>query len=395
MKTYIRNVAVLDMTHATEESIAQVEKVENVALVLISHETRHLLSRLTIENVASVKEVDAGAVPLEVNGSHTLSELPADRNTFLMVNGTLTVSADTKPEALSHGLSGGVINGTLCASESQMRAISGAGVSVNGSTYVYPDGAAPRPGAAALTAAEAAALQNPPFLMKQVMVEAGALQALAERGMPLYGVRGAYIYEKDAPTFFRVWKGSGNIVQVPDGFAMMQGSQTLGVHNALMLRGKRYINGDLLLREDVTETSLAGLDALCVSGRLLTPVALIGRLLAILRNEPELVPYEGKLINVDGKYNVTSAAMLGEGKVAINIDGRIAFDPSIDPEALRARITMLYVDGNLHATDAQHAALLPVLLGEYHLTTSGDHDQDDSRPAGEFHLVDNAVMYVL
>lgn len=395
MKTHLKNVVILNLLNATPEAAEQVARVDKAVLALVTPETKALLTRINIGSVMMTLEVPAGTKPLMVNGEHTLSGLSAEESIALVVNGQLILSEDLSPKAIQTAVAGGVINGVIYATREQMAALSSAGVMVNGSSFVYPEGTKLRLSKEPLTLEEASALKTPVFLARRVPIERGACDALAQRGLAIYGNRGAFIHESDAAAFFTLWQGEGPVAQIPDGYTLMRGNQTITRRSAPLLRDKRYIAGDLYLREDVDGASLSALKGLMVHGKLFMPEALLGPLLSVLDNEPELMPYVGTLLSIDGVHAITSEAELPPDGLAICVDGVLEIAPDIAPEALRSRITLLYVDGVVRMTPAQHMALLPALQGPFHIEASDRQDAPDDGSEEDMRVVENLVMYTL
>lgn len=62
MKQKIGNVGLLDLRHATEESIKGIESINNVGVVFYHKENAHLLSSLSIGNIGKSIELPEGCV---------------------------------------------------------------------------------------------------------------------------------------------------------------------------------------------------------------------------------------------------------------------------------------------------------------------------------------------
>lgn len=396
MKTMIENVLILDLRKATRESIEQIERIENVAVAFVSPATKALLPLLVIENLASVVETGEDVETSVHNGEYTLSEVRTDAPVFLLVNGMLTIAPDLSPDAITKGLAGALVNGLVRANASQMAALTNVGLQINGSTMQYPDGSRLRGDHTPLEEAEVLAAQQPLYLARRTNVSSGAIRALAAQGLPLYGSKGAIIDAADAEAFFRVWQGSGDVIQVPTGFKAMYGTQTIGKREALLLRGKRYIVGDLMLRSDVRAAQLSGLEALSVTGRVFVPEGLLEFLLGVLDGEPELIPYEGELIMMSGVQTIGEDLSLLPDRTAVYIKGVLEISPSTSPEALKERVSLLYVEGVVRMSWAQQMALLPVLIDNGHVDVSDGKDGEE-KPADRSNMqfIENATTFIL
>jgi len=395
MKTYLKNVAVLNMLKATPENVGQIYKIGNAAIAFVSPLTKPLLAKMDVKNIASVVEVPENTRLLKANGEYTLSGIGADSPFFLTVNGKLTVDERMTAEEIRASVAGGMINGIVYATASQMLALSGAGISVNGSCVTYPDGTGLRRDQSPLTAAEAGALTHSLFLPACVRIEEGVCSVLREKGLALYGNKGAIIDASQAADFYSVWQGSGTVQQIPEGFTMMRSVPSIGKQNAPLLRGKRYYTGDLYLRKDFPAAALDALDGLIVTGKLFLPERLLIPILDKLECEPELIPYDGLLICINGVHDLTLDAHDGNERLAYCVDGVLHVDPNIPPAQLRERISMIYINGLIDMTQAQQAALLPVLVGNYQLSDGKKAADEEEEIPEDVHVIGNVAEFVL
>lgn len=396
MKTRLMNIATLDMRGATEESVAQIESIANVATIIVSPRSKALLAQMDARNVANVVELPEGAELVHVNGEHTLTAAGA-ACAFLSVNGTLVVDPGVEPEDIGRLLCGAKVNGNVLASAGQMAALVAAGMKVNGNTLILPEGVALRRGTAPLTEAEAAVIGASPYLMRRTVIEPGACARLAARGLALHGDRGAIVSEAEAAAFYAIWRGSGAILIIPDGYRQLAGPPIIGRRDAMRLRGKVFVEGRLILREDVDAASLAALESLAVTGELVAPTPLMLALMDRLATEPELLPYEGTLMLVEGEGTLTDRGLdaLG-GRVSILAEGVLSIAQDIDPEKLRAQVALLQYEGVVEMTDAQHMALLPVIAGEGEVSIAAEGEKEEApEDEADVHVIRNAASYIL
>lgn len=384
MKTYFDNIAMLDLRKASAETIENIGGIKNVAMLIVAPAAKLALTGVAMENVATVMEIPSEVQLAVHNGLYTMAaDAATGEAIYLMVNGIMTMDRDVTPEQIRGRLAGGMVNGKVIATEAQLAAVSTVGVRVNGVTVAYPEGMRLRDAKSPLTLDEARRLAESLFLMRGVRIERGVCQVLRDKGLVLGGNSGAVIEEGDADAFFAVWQGSGEVRRIPQGYTLMEGKQDIARGKALMLRGKRYIQGDLLLREDVRPEDVKGLEALMVTGELCLPMHLLDTVLALLRSEPELVPYEGTPLVIEGVQILSRDLQLLPEKVAIFANGVLDIDPGADPAALQARVTLLRMDGVLRATPPQQMALLPVLVVNGEVTVPEEEPAEAPGTAGE------------
>lgn len=364
MKTIIRNVALLDARAVPEELAGEIERIENVAALLLSERAAGLLAGARLSNVASATTVPDGVGLMLQNGQTTLSAAPGEGRRFLLVNGELQIDPAMTPEQIRAQVAGGTVNGQVLGSASQAAALVEAGVQVNGRMHAIPDGWQARRSKRPMTLAEAQALAGKQvYLCGRTLLEAGVPGALAAGGARLAGEK-VLCYAGDAQDLGRVYAGDlGACTFVPDGAAVLQ-DLDVSARTAFRLRGSLYLTGDLTLREDVREEHLAGLQALRVQGHALVPLSLMDAMLARAQGEVDWVPYEGTLVVNDAQMALTPETLAqADGPVALYNGGALTVDAAIEPKALRERVTLLYNDGACIASTAAQAALRPVTVG--------------------------------
>lgn len=400
MKTRIKNTAVLDMRKATEEAVEQIESVRNVAVVLVSPQTRALAARMDIRNMAAMIEVDERDEDVElmqVNGECRLSAFP-QKSVFLMANGVLRIDPKLDAQEIARSLRGGIVNGEMWGAGAQLDAMLGAGVHVNGEMVVIPQGFVLREGKGPLTVAEARGMEASAFLAGRTVIEAGVCRVLADKGLQLGGKHAVFVPEAEQALFYTLWQGRGRVVVIPEGYRLLTGDQVVGRRDIIRLRGKCMVDGTLCLREDVDEGALAAIEGLRVTGALVMPEAVMLAVVDRLQNDPELLPYTGELVQLNGQFAIGEEGLAQmPQRMAILADGVLSIDPKLDPSLLRQRITLFNNDGMLELTQAQHMALLPVITGDGHINILSDEPtpEKEAEDAEPVHIVGNAALYIL
>lgn len=136
----IGNVGLLNMVNATEESIRDIEKIENVGLVIYAKETAPLLSKLTINNIGQTLETSHQA--RIVNGRLLIDsaflEAMLEPCTFL-VNGLVIVAKDVTVEQLKQAACQIVVHGSVYAPPALKGAVNLLLKTVSGSVETYTD----------------------------------------------------------------------------------------------------------------------------------------------------------------------------------------------------------------------------------------------------------------
>ena len=362
MKKIIRDVAALNLCGATAESLAEISAIEDVALVLLTPRVRPLMQHIAMRDVAMVKEVPDGVRLLMHNGDLRFTADQLVRPCFLLVNGRLRLVASM--------VVGGMINGELIAGEKQLAALVQCGVQVNGRNTVMPEGFRLRESGAPISVQEAAGMTGGWMCLGKLILESGAAKMLRQRDARLAGTAGAVVPQEDAEDFYALWQGQGEIILLEANTRYVAEDLMLrGADAALRLRGDRYVAGDLTLMDTVTPAHLAGMGRLWVTGTLMLPEALLDTVLPHLENEPELVPYQGKLLVDEEKMELGEAELSAYTQgVTLLVQGQLDLREDLAPEVLREKVRLLYNCGQVILNAEQQAALLPVTINQGHLS---------------------------
>ncbi len=139
MKKIIKNVGLLDIRNATEESISEIEKILNVGAVIYSSKTAHLLTRLSFGNLGASIEVpdDCKIITgqVEINKGYLEQQKePLD----LFLTGQIIFKNDLEPEDIEKGFKSLLITGQLLCPEKIMPAVQSKIKSITGQVYTYP-----------------------------------------------------------------------------------------------------------------------------------------------------------------------------------------------------------------------------------------------------------------
>ena len=384
-RTLYQNIAVLDARNVTEETAQSIYGFKNVAMVIVSTKSQRALAGVSMKNVATMLALPDGARLVRINGEATLSGAmlnaadEADgaekRPIALKVNGQLNVEPSIQPETIAQFVCGGCVNGQVVASESQMQALYATGLKINGQAETYPDGYERRSGGELLTVAE---VQSWPegarkYMTRRVRVESGALEVIRARGMKIVGK--LIVDSEEAQLLREVYAGdTGACLFVPRGARAIVKSVKINRHNAVTMRGRIWVWGNVTIESDVTEAMLANLETLEVHGKLTVPASLIGVLMDRVNEDVQWVSYEGKLLRNDGDLTLDADALEAYEKVTLVNTGDVTIEADVSAETLREKITMVFNDGDITGDKKQLAALRACLAG-------GDGDWNERREA--------------
>lgn len=389
-RTLYKNIAVLDARNVTEETAQSIYGFKNVAMVIVSPKSQRALAGVSMKNFATMSVLPDDARMVQINGEATLSGAMINaeggddgvekRPVALMVNGQLNVEPSIQPETIAQFVCGGCVNGQVVASESQMQALYATGLMINGQAETYPDGYERRSGGEPLTVAE---VQSWPegarkYMTRRVRVESGALEVIRARGAKLAGK--LIVDSEEAQMLREVYEGdTGACLFVPSGARVLINPVKINRHNAVTMRGRIWVWGNVTIESDVTEEMIANLERLEVHGKLTVPASLIGVLMDRVNEDVQWVPYEGTLLCNDGDLTLDADALEAYEKVTLLNTGEVTIDADVNAETLRGKITMVYNDGDITGDKKQLAALRACLAGG-----DGDwNERGEAQPAEE------------
>ena len=367
------DIVCLDARRLSEEAAVGIRAIRDVTLVLVSEASAPILARIPMADVCNVICLPEDAECLSVNGQHTLTSGGVPAKLYLIVNGQLTIDPEMTPSQIAQTVAGGIVNGQLCGTASQLQAINLTGIRLNGQAVAYPDGYRLRQGKQPLGLGECAMLAEGAklYLTRQVLLEPGVPGVLRARDVKLDSRAQIFLYENDASAMAEIYTGdSSKCIPLPDGFTLRMDGLSVNRRNASALRGKLYVDGDLLA-EPVDFVRLKALECLHVTGRAYIPLEAMDGWLSLVVGEPEWMPYEGRLL-------VNRAALrlsrLTEPTAILN-RGVLTLDAALAPEVLREKVTLLENNGMLEGTPAQLAALCEALCGNGATRTPDSADE--------------------
>lgn len=359
----IKNVVMLDLTELTEETAAQIERIDNCVIVMLSEESARFLNRLAFENVVQSVVVAKGAKLVTVNGESIIS--PADhpmQKQYLMVNGRLVIQSGVTPDQLRQTLAGGIVNGTLVCTRSQAEVIREIGVNVNGSLEAYPNNAILHDGDLKVDAlfGQMAANNSLHYAIGEIIAFEADLRALADKGVTLMGRR-MLVYTDALTDARRVFKGDADrLIAIERGMRYVKDELTLD-YAALRRLGKNiFVKGDVFISDDLKAEQLHGyLERLVVKGMLVCREPVLDDVLAVTQDFGDLTVYEGRLIRNEGAMELSAASLEGfDEPVSIWSEGSLAFDADVTSELFLEKILGLYIFGAASVPEHLHGRAL-------------------------------------
>jgi hypothetical protein len=109
----IGNIGLLDIRNITDETIAEIEAIGSVGLMLFSPETAHFVARLDTGNVGAVVQASRSATVVNSRYVIASGQLRDSSPLELFVNGTLIVEPEVTAEEIEAGLRSVGVNGQV------------------------------------------------------------------------------------------------------------------------------------------------------------------------------------------------------------------------------------------------------------------------------------------
>lgn len=281
-KKLMINCANCDARNILEENYAHYEQITiNCAMVLTNPNAKAVMNKLPLVlNCANVLEIEGDVDLRTVNGSSEIKQSDAVPGSkyYMMVNGSLTIGPNTQAQlAQCVGMS---INGSLTCPESIYASLSG--VTVNGSTTSYPDGAILLKRSAvidklfALRAKSSLYWSSRRMIMVDPQLDADKLRA---KGVT-FSTKEVIISQSNVEPLIDLIDENAEIIIVPDGTAVVLDDITLN-EDALRRYGKQlYVIGDVTVAEDAD--ALDEIKYLNIRGDVTVPQAHKENLLRVL-----------------------------------------------------------------------------------------------------------------
>ena len=281
-KKLMINCANCDARNILEENYAHYEQITiNCAMVLTNPNAKAVMNKLPLVlNCANVLEIEGDVDLRTVNGSSEIKQSDAVPGSkyYMMVNGSLTIGPNTQAQlAQCVGMS---INGSLTCPESIYASLSG--VTVNGSTTSYPDGAILLKRSAvidklfALRAKSSLYWSSRRMIMVDPQLDADKLRA---KGVT-FSTKEVIISQSNVEPLIDLIDENAEIIIVPDGTAVVLDDITLN-EDALRRYGKQlYVIGDVTVSENAD--ALDEIQYLNIRGDVKVPQAHKEKLLRVL-----------------------------------------------------------------------------------------------------------------
>ena len=367
-KITIRNVALLDLRTANEETLRSIGRIENAAAVLYSPQTAASVARISAQNVAAMLEAPADAQL--VTGQTTWGKRffdDIDTPLSVIAVGQIMLESDIQPEDVRAGLDKLIVVGQLLYPDHLGGVIQGKIEHLSGQTLAYDADSRLTIGRLKLTQSYLTSLKDgaKQTVIGSVNARAVLPNELIERklGRPAHRGR-AHLSRGErrraAQPHARRRCRCAACTVIPAGFEPVSGSVTIDAAMLEALPARKLYGSDLHIASDVEAAALdEAVDALHVSHLLIAPAALrsvLARKVNLL--ETDAVLYAGALWHVDDEETLVAERFdFVDGPVTLVVTGELTIAPDVDAKLLAERIDKVHNFGEILCTPAQMAAL--------------------------------------
>ena len=401
----ISNVNILDLRKATEASVAEISRIENVNVLVYSRETAGLIARFNASNINTMVEVPSDANVRTLMGQVVINRdyfKNREARPFLFAMGQVIVEPDVPAEDIEAGLGGLVVMGQLVCPEHLAGVVQSKASQVMGETVAYPPFARVKIGSLDLDEHYLRALDDGTDLavvgslrVPQVLPN----DLLEQKIQRLFVSGGIECHVENAQAIqAHLVNGSGKVKAIPAGFAWVERPLVLdgSLLESLPAR-KLYCTERVQVEKDVTPSALdEHLDGLASEDMVLCPAALrdvLAHKCNLLENQ--VIFYEGELWLVDDERDLRASRFdYLEGKATLVVLGELKVDPEIDPQMLAGRLAKVHNLGTIWCTPEQMGAI-EARLGLHDGSLQDSTVSEEAGEPGEEHQIGNVNYLAL
>ena len=388
--TEIGNVNLLDIRKATEASIASIKHIGNINLVLYTRETAGLITKISTGNINEMVEVSSDV--LQSVGENTINKDRFKGQTapqYLLLVGQTTIEPEVAAEDIDKGLSYLVAVGQLIYPE-HLTSVLQPKLRMVGQMLTYP--AFAHTSFKSLTLDQKYLNSLPDGSDVAVVGSVKAAQVLPndllERKIrKLFASNEITCHEENAQALqTRLVKGSGEMVIIPAGFALVEKSLQLDRAMLEVLPARKlYCTERVIIAADVDAGTLDKyLDAMQCREAIICPLALKGTLAKKCNLfDTRIIFYEGELMLIDDSRQLKAARLNAtKGKATLVVTGELSLDPAITPAQLADHLLKVHNLGRIACTPEQMGVIESLLgMREGELADSTEVPEKEEEPA--------------
>ncbi|MCP3027139.1 hypothetical protein [Halobacillus sp. A5] len=350
MSQRIGNVGLLNLMNATEESIKDIERIENIGMILYPKEKAHLVPRLNAGNIGQCVELPEGYQVVNSN-------LNVDQAYFqslteplqLYVNGNLIIAQNAEADDVKNSLLQVKVSGNIyCPAH------------VSGSLFhMLPHGASDIES----YGQEELRFENGKFELTNAYLHSihttlrltvnGKLQLSEDLDMDLFQqkvhkleVNGvASLYEPQESYFYQKTDSltTGKVEIIPEGCLQLTKAVRVNSRSIKRFKGKKlYTKKPFIIEADVTREAF-DIASIQSTSLIVCPEELEDLVYEITPSlDTEVLSYEERFIYIEGEEHWTNDQLAALPQpAALIVDGVLTFDSDVEIEVLFSKIKTL------------------------------------------------------
>lgn len=391
-KQKIGNIGVLDIRTAGAESVAQIEGIGNVGLLLYSPETAALIPHLRIGNLGSSLEVPADARLMSgqvvLNADSFAEGAPS---TTLLVNGMILIADDVSPEMLEQYPGRIILAGQVICPRRLLGMLQTKIDSLLGQTFSYNIGAKISLGVLTLSESYLNGLADASELLVIGELRMPHLlpEELLSRKLGGLQVQGAILcHEENLAALSGRFSTLGNTAQItviPAGYQLVEQALSLDAEMLAALPAKKlYCRQHVVIHSGVTASALdAALDALKTDRFILCPAVLksaVARKCNVL--DTRIITADGELIVLDNDTTLSNARLRRlVGKVTLAVFATVTIDEDLNDALFNEHIAAIHNFGAINVMSSQRSiieAALGVSEGSVNISDAPPQEEADT-----------------
>ncbi|QKY70755.1 hypothetical protein [Lentibacillus sp. CBA3610] len=374
MSQQIGNIGVLNLVHATEESIKNVERIENAGVVVYSQENAHLLTALNIGNIGNTVEIPQGYRFhngwLHLNKAYFQSITEPEN---ILVNGLVVIDNDVEADHISSGYLNLMVNGKIyCPSHLAGAANQLMSEGESGDFEIY-DGYPPRfeNGEFKLTNSFLQSIEEPLYLVVNGVLSFSKdlnMREFMEKISILEANGVIYAYEEQEEFLYKKIDSltTAKFKIYPIGFEVINKQLKLNARSIHRFQSKKiYTEKPIIIEADVTREQLAmAIDAIHSSAIIVCHESLedlIYERCSLL--DTEVLPYEYHFIMIDDEEVWSNDQFLAlENETNFIVNGKLILDDDVTEATLKKSVAAVDVLGEIELSGRKQKSMLQPLL---------------------------------
>lgn len=341
IKKLVVNAAICDARNVLEATLKAYESIAiNAATILISKETKELLSRYNVSmNTSEVMELPLEAEIMVENGTFEVSERTLmSKPTVLIVNGTLDIQKNSKA-ALDMFLSI-IVNGLVTYPSDLKDQLPP--MKVNGTTECYPGDAIRLNNKLLLDRVFILKAKGSKYYVRNKVVitdSALDLTKLIENGVTFI-TKKALVVESQLEDAISLFDENVEIKVIPDGYAYVTEKK---LDETLIQRygDKLYIDNDFIITSDSAQ-ALDRLIGVKVNGTVLIVQKLMEKFHSIAADYQKLRTIKGKIIEDKGTLTIDKQMVVNqEDGITVSDCGMVYLQEDITVQDIEERLQFI------------------------------------------------------